>query len=175
MVDLIDQGFFERPVLEVARSLIGCTLCVDLASLTILETEAYGGLEDPGSHAYSGRTKRNAPMFGPAGHAYVYLIYGLHHCFNIVTGAVGYPEAVLIRAGRSVQGKKIDGPGRLTRFLGITRAHNGISCTFGGPIRLYGESKVISHIHQTTRIGLSKGRDFPWRFVASSLNSQAVV
>ena len=125
--------FYARPAEVVARELVGATLRMTAAdgvsrSGRIVETEAYVGSHDLACHAAKGRTARTAVMFGPAGHAYVYLVYGLHELFNVVTGHAGDPQAVLVRAleldAGSVGaggGRRGDGPGRLTRLLGIDR------------------------------------------------------
>ena len=121
---ILASAFFDRPAETVARDLIGSRLHwrVDdqSQSLMITETEAYIGPHDLASHAARGRTKRNEPLFGPPGTFYVYLVYGLHWMLNVVTGAVDYPAGVLLR---SLEG--IEGPGLITRTLGITGQLNG--------------------------------------------------
>lgn len=116
--------FFDRPAEKVAHDLIGCRLNWKIGNRTdsriITETEAYTGPDDLASHAARGRTKRNEPMFGSPGTFYVYFVYGMHWMLNVVTGPVGYPAAVLIRA---VEG--IVGPGRLTKALRINGDLNG--------------------------------------------------
>jgi DNA-3-methyladenine glycosylase len=116
---LCGREYFERPVLEVARDLLGCRLCrrVDGRTLCwqVTETEAYDGPEDKACHAHKGRTGRTEVMFGAAGVWYVYLCYGVHWMLNIVTGPEEYPAAVLIRGAG-----ELNGPGRLTRALAIT-------------------------------------------------------
>lgn len=114
---------------EVAPSLLGMVLCVRSSEESVLrrrvvEVEAYDGFEDRASHAHKGQTSRNSVMFGPAGHWYVYLCYGIHWMLNLVTGPEGYPSAVLIRGVEELRG-----PGRLTRGLGIDRRHNGTVCS----------------------------------------------
>ena len=124
----LGREFFARPSPEVARELLGSWVVrrgpAGLVRLELLEVEAYLGESDPASHAHRGPTPRNRPMYGPAGHAYVYLIYGMHHCLNVVTGATGDAEAVLLRAGRLISGEVVTGPGRLCRALGVTLAEN---------------------------------------------------
>ena len=127
------RAWFERPAAEVARDLLGSVLrCVARDGTVrmgrIVETEAYVGAHDLAGHASKGRTARTEVMFGPAGHAYVELVYGLHELFNVVTGAVGDPQAVLVRAVEPLAGtvgpsgaERGDGPGRLTRLLDIDR------------------------------------------------------
>ncbi len=105
---VLSRAFFDRPVLSVAPALLGCVLVHDSAegpvAAEIVETEAYLGESDPASHAFRGQTARNAVMFGPAGHAYVYFTYGMHFCVNLVCQGPGEPAAVLLRAGRVLEG-----------------------------------------------------------------------
>jgi len=166
------RAFYDRPTLEVARDLIGCRLVheIDGARRTgrIVETEAYDGPKDAASHAHRGLTRRNAPMFGPPGHAYVYLIYGIHHCLNLVTMEQGYPAAVLVRA-LEPEGAvgPCHGPGRLTRALGIDLSHNGLDLT-GPPLYVEPRRGPPPSIATTPRIGVAyAGRwaSRPWRFV----------
>jgi DNA-3-methyladenine glycosylase len=129
------QPFYERPTLEVAPDLLGKYLLRRLGDSTIaariVEVEAYVGPEDRACHAARGRTARTEVMFGPGGRAYVYMIYGMYFCLNLVTEAEGFPAAVLIRAVEASEGiptgVRLDGPGRLCRALGINRAQNGLS------------------------------------------------
>lgn len=171
------------PVERVARRLLGCLLITDFGARTAVridEVEAYGGADDPASHAYRGRTARNASMFGPAGTLYVYRSYGIHWCANVSTGAEGTGEAVLIRGGRVVEGVDVavarrgrtnhlaDGPGKLTQALGITGDHDGTS-VLDGPVRLEvgGSRAAGAVVHSTPRIGISRETERPWRFVLS--------
>ncbi len=125
-------SFYERPALEVARALLGQVLVLDEGGRRragrIVETEAYVGEHDLACHAAKGRTNRTEVLFGRAGHAYVYLVYGMHHCFNVVTGPVGTAEAVLVRGLEPLEGlhpgDRSDGPGKLCRAMGINLAHN---------------------------------------------------
>jgi DNA-3-methyladenine glycosylase len=123
MRDILGHDFFGRPAAAVARELIGMHLVVRDGergrAYLITEAEAYHGSKDKASHARRGRTERNAPMFGPPGHWYVYLIYGMYWMLNVVTGKEGQPSAVLIRG---IEGS--EGPGKLTRALGIDRRFN---------------------------------------------------
>lgn len=121
---VLKPEFFDRPTLTVARELLGKFLSAEMPSgrqaLMITEVEAYDGFRDRASHAHKGETPRNAPMFGPAGCFYVYLVYGMHWMLNVTTGPKGYPAAVLIRGLAGVSG-----PARLTRKLGIDRRFDG--------------------------------------------------
>lgn len=170
------------PVDQVARRLLGCLLSTNFGGRTAVvidEVEAYGGTDDPASHAFRGRTVRNASMFGPAGTLYVYRSYGVHWCANVVTGPDGTGEAVLIRGGRVVEGMELvlarrgrrdhltDGPGKLTQALGITGDHDGTS-VIAGPVRLEaGPDADPSSLRSTPRIGISKETQRPWRFVVA--------
>ena len=134
---MLDRKYFSRPTLEVARSLIGKYLLRNdeqgLVAGRIIEVEAYVGPEDKACHASKGRTQRTDVLFGPAGMAYVYLIYGMYHCLNVVTESEGFPAAVLIRA-IEIDGRLIDGPGRLCRELRIDRTLNRQDLTVGASL-----------------------------------------
>lgn len=117
---MLTRSFFKRPAEEVARELLGCTLCVKVEGIVIHETEAYVGPHDLANHASKGRTPRTDVMFRKAGTIYIYLIYGMYEMLNFVTGEVDYPAAVLIR-----EVGEYTGPGKLTKALHITRAING--------------------------------------------------
>ncbi|MCL2722569.1 MAG: DNA-3-methyladenine glycosylase [Treponema sp.] len=172
----IKKIFFNQPTIDLAKSLLGKYLVYDKLKGIIVETEAYLGTDDPGCHASRGLTARNAPMFGPAGNIYVYLIYGMYYCFNIVSGKPGVGEAVLIRALEPVEGislmqkrrktQKIEnlcsGPGKLTQAFNITKKHNNLSL-LEGPLYIY-DSKIKPEISTSTRIGLSAGKELELRF-----------
>ena len=152
--------------MEVARALLGKILAHGEVSGRIVETEAYLGTTDPAAHAYRGVTPRTRVLFGPPGHAYVYLIYGIHDCLNIVAEPEGAAGCVLIRAIEPLTGvtRSTDGPGKLTRALGITLKHNGCDVTRGpitvsAPVR---EAKF--EIDVSPRIGITKAADLPLRF-----------
>lgn len=173
-----------HPAEEVAPKLLGAILTHETpegtVSITITETEAYSGAADPASHAYRGRTPRNAVMFGPAGHLYVYRSHGLHWCANIVTGADGIATAVLIRAGRVTEGEglarrrrggKVEsprlarGPGNFCQALGITAEHNGTDLLTGASVALSeGEPVPAALIRVGPRVGVSKAHDWQHRF-----------
>lgn len=131
---------------------------------TITETEAYRGTDDPASHAYRGRTKRSAIMFGPPGYSYVYMIYGMYFCLNIVTEELGQPAAVLVR-GLKLPEINLNGPGKLCRHLQLTTKHNAINlmqnCFF------YVTSGIqIERYRTMSRVGIKQGQDKLWRFIA---------
>jgi len=168
---------------EVARRLLGCRLVSFADGVRtggrIVETEAYLGPEDPASHAAvrAGRTTRNAPMFGPPGTAYVYRIYGLHWCFNVVTGAVGEPQAVLVRAleprigvdtmrarRRGQERHLTNGPGRLCQALAISAGLNGHGLDRPPLQLLDGGLRPDEEVGRSGRIGIRKARDWPYRF-----------
>ena len=165
---------------QAAKALLGSRLVSELGprvSLTINETEAYGGSDDPASHAFRGPTARNGSMFAPAGFWYVYRSYGVHWCLNLVTGPAGEGQAVLLRGGQTAEGEEVaarrrgrndhlaDGPGKLTQALGATGAQDG-SSAFTGPLRLEpGPPPHPSRIRATPRIGITKATDRPWRFL----------
>ncbi len=160
----LKSAWFGRDTVSVAQQLIGKQLTCGKTSVIITETEAYTGKNDPASHAYKGPTKRNQPMYGPPGHCYIYLVYGMHHCLNIVTEAEGTPGAVLLRNAIDIQrSEHINGPGRLTKYLKLNRSMNKkpLDETL---IRIYEGNHMPSSSH--TRIGISSGKDFLWRFKA---------
>ncbi len=168
--------FYRRDTPAVARDLLGRVLCRRLDDGGVLrgrllEVEAYDGPNDRASHAHRGPTARNAPMFEAGGVAYVYLVYGMHHCLNLVTGAKGYPAAVLLRAAESPDGKvSAIGPGRLTRAFRIDRALDGASLL--GPDLWLEEGEPVPdrRVRRTPRIGVDYAGAWArerYRFVAS--------
>jgi DNA-3-methyladenine glycosylase len=172
----LGKKFFNQPTVDLAKALLGKYLVFGNLKGMIVETEAYLYKDDPGCHASRGKTIRNAPMFGPAGNTYVYLIYGMYHCLNIVSGKTGEGEAVLLRALEPVEGipfmqkrrktKKIEnlcnGPGKLTQAFGITRKHNNLSL-IDGPLHVF-DNKKNYEIACATRIGISVGKELELRF-----------
>lgn len=166
MNKIIEQAFFERPVLEVAENLIGQTLVIDGKELQINEIEAYDGEQDRACHASKGRTERTKILYGPAGHFYVYLCYGIHWLLNIVTGTEGYPAAILLRGAG-----EMDGPGKLTKALGIDKRFNGKAATPAtGLYFAFSEQRPHSGlIQKTPRIGVDyAGLEWsqkPYRFL----------
>lgn len=135
MNNVLKQKFFDRPTLKVAKELLGKFLIAKKGrrevALMITETEAYDGPLDKASHASRGKTKRTEPMFGEAGHFYIYLVYGMHYMVNVVTGPKNYPAAVLIRAGEITGAKKekLNGPGKIAKRLEITKKFNSQPAT----------------------------------------------
>ncbi|HLL20443.1 MAG TPA: DNA-3-methyladenine glycosylase [Rubrivivax sp.] len=174
-MQLIADVDFNAPSLEVARALIGTLLLVDGVGGRIVETEAYDA-DDPASHSHGGQRPRNASMFGPPGHAYVYRSYGIHWCVNFVCREVGHGAGVLIRAleptaglavmrqRRGVEDERLlcAGPGRVAQALDITREHDGLPLD-RAPFQLQrGTARV--EVVSGVRIGISKAKDLPWRF-----------
>jgi DNA-3-methyladenine glycosylase len=185
---LLARAFFDRPALDVAPGLLGAVLehttAAGAVALRLTEVEAYEGADDPGSHAYRGRTERNAVMFGPPGHAYVYFTYGMHWCLNLVCGPAGRASAVLLRAGEVVAGHDLAasrrttarsarelarGPARLTVALGVTRAENGLDVVArGGALTVRrGDLVPADLVRAGPRVGLAgEAAGWPWRFWA---------
>lgn len=176
--------FFERDPRDVARDLLGCAVVsrVDGAAVggIIVETEAYLGVDDPGSHAATkGITARNRVMYGPPAHAYVYFTYGNHHMLNFVCGPDGEAGAVLLRAfepvwgldemslrrGGRPSGEIANGPGKAAAALGMTRAHDGVALG-SGPIAVYAVRRC-SDVAVTGRVGLSQGWELPYRYLCA--------
>jgi DNA-3-methyladenine glycosylase len=189
LAEKLPQSFYLRDdVTVVGRDLLGKVLCTRIdgqhSSILITETEAYAGVSDKASHAYGGRrTRRTEPMYGPGGTAYVYLCYGIHHLFNVVTNVSGVPHAVLVRAGEPLSGLAamlqrrgkphpdgtlLAGPGSVARALGITTALSG-SSLLDGPISILdtGLSVGEASIRSGPRVGIEyAGEDAarPYRF-----------
>ena len=180
----LSRAFYEQPTVEVARQLLGKYLVrIDAAGVRagmILETEAYVGPDDKASHASRGRTPRTSVMFGPAGFAYVYLVYGMHHCLNVVTEQEGYPAAVLIRAVEPSEGMALmqkerplpdvrrltNGPGKLCQAFGIDRRLNGLDMC-GEALFVEDRDTRLIDIVVTTRVGVDYAgpwKDKLWRF-----------
>ncbi|WP_370634515.1 DNA-3-methyladenine glycosylase [Actinotalea sp. Marseille-Q4924] len=183
------RDWFARPVLEVARDLLGAHLTVRAAdgavTVRLTEVEAYAGEVDPGSHAYRGRTARNAVMFGPAGHLYVYRHLGLHHCVNVVTGTHGRASAVLLRAGEVVAGQDLArrrraaagvvrrdvdlarGPARLTVALGLDMSYLGAGVGEADDAVRIRPGAPVQRWRTGPRVGVSgdggDGAVYPWR------------
>jgi len=161
---------------EVAPLLLGATVAANGVSIRLTEVEAYEGPDDPASHAYRGQTARNATMFGPAGHLYVYFTYGMHHCANVVCGEVGQATAVLLRAGEVTAGLEVArerrrterdvdlarGPARLAQALGLTRDFDGTDLVTGAVRLVLAEPPAV--FETGPRVGVSKAAEVPWRY-----------
>ena len=185
-MNILPKEFYERKTIVVARDLLGKVIIREIGTqkitARIVETEAYAGLDDKASHAHKGRTPRNSIMFGPAGFAYVYFTYGLHHLFNIVTEEVNYPSAVLIRAVEPISGLKFiqenrqgrkyheltSGPAKFTKAFRIDKCFNGVDITIGKSIWVEdGPAISENRIATTPRIGVGYSEEcakWPRRF-----------
>jgi DNA-3-methyladenine glycosylase len=178
----LPRAFFDRSPEEVAPDLLGCVIERSApegpVAVRLTEVEAYAGGRDPASHAFRGRTNRNAVMFGPPGHAYVYFTYGMHFCLNLVCFGEGTAAAVLIRAGEIVRGHALAaarrprssardlarGPARLCEALGIGRSLNGADvCDPDGPLRALPGSLAPAY-RTGPRTGVTSAKDVAWRF-----------
>jgi DNA-3-methyladenine glycosylase len=181
-LEVVPPGFYLRPVLEVARDLLGRLLVHDApqgrSAVRLVEVEAYDGSGlDPASHAFRGRTRRNAVMFGPPGRLYVYFTYGMHFCANVVCAPEGVAQAVLLRAGEPVLGADLmqarrpastrrdlaRGPARLTEALGLGAWANGADLAAGPVLLTEGWPVADAEVVWTGRVGVSAGADRPWR------------
>jgi DNA-3-methyladenine glycosylase len=168
------RSFFERDALVLARALVGTRIVVRSAEsmqvARIVETEAYRGPKDLACHARAGLTKRTRTLFGPPGHAYVFLIYGMYDCFNVVAFAEGKGHAVLVRAVEpivGIEGHSTAGPGRLTRALAITRKDDALDLAAGQRIFIAARDRR-PRIVTTARVGVAYAGDWadrPWRFL----------
>lgn len=189
-VKRLTRSFYERDAETVARELIGCIFFRDhpegRTAIRIVETEAYRGVLDPGSHGFRGVTPRTEVMYGPPARLYVYFTYGMHWCANVVCSEEGRCEAVLLRAGEPLEGIDVmrkrrgdlakdtllaSGPARLAQAMGLSRSDNGASLLRGGSIWCGEDARTPGfrngEVAQTPRIGLAVGRgdDIPWRWV----------
>ena len=191
-LNLLPRDFFDRPSVAVAPDLLGCLLSHEtaegLVTVRLTEVEAYMGESDPASHAFRGRTARNAVMYGPPGYAYVYFTYGMHFCVNLVCEPEGHPSAVLLRAGQVVDGVPLAaarrsrrsrstavprdrdlarGPALLCEALGIDRSQDGADVsTPGSPLRAGARPEPVpaAGISSGPRVGISRAADVAWRF-----------
>ncbi|HEX6339130.1 MAG TPA: DNA-3-methyladenine glycosylase [Jiangellaceae bacterium] len=181
---IVERSWLDRPALEVAPDILGAVLVSSspegAVAVRITEVEAYEGADDPGSHAFRGRTRRNEVMFGRAGHLYVYFTYGMHWCANVVCGPAGKASAVLLRAGEVTRGLAVArgrrptarndrdlarGPARLASALGLGRTHNGADlCDPGSPIVLHPVRGAPVRFSTGPRVGLAEAADRPWRY-----------
>jgi DNA-3-methyladenine glycosylase len=182
----IPRDFFARHAVEVAPDLLGCVLehetADGLVAVELTEVEAYEGQSDPASHAYRGKTRRNAVMFGPPGHAYVYFTYGMHFCVNLVCLGEGSASALLLRAGAVIAGEDLArarrtqgrlasrdlarGPARLCQALDIDRSLDGADvCSVDSPLRVRAHATgTPRRILTGPRVGVSRAAEIPWRF-----------
>jgi len=177
----LSTDFFDRPAEEVAAALLGCLVVSECAgghtAGRIVETEAYTGPDDPACHAAesTGKTRRNAPLFGPPGTAYIHMNYGIHWLMNAVTGPEGYPAGVLVRALEPIEGLHVmrdrrgrpeltNGPARLTQALGVGPALGGHRLDHRPLAFLAGTPVPDAEIEVTTRVGITKASDRPLRF-----------
>ena len=191
-LDRVDRGFYQRSTKAVARDLLGKLLIHrtpdGIVAVRIAETEAYLGPDDAAAHTRGGlRTERVRSMWGPPGHAYVYLVYGLHHCLNLVSSTEGRGEAVLLRGGpvvsghglaRARRGEEIrspnlaDGPGKLCQALGVTREHDGLDvCGPRAELFVAEDGCRPERVATTPRVGVDyagEAAGWPLRFVVSS-------
>jgi DNA-3-methyladenine glycosylase len=178
---IVPRAFFDRPATEVAPELLGCVLWHGDVAVRLSEVEAYMGSTDPASHSYRGRTARNAVMFGPPGHAYVYFTYGMHFCVNLVCHLDGSASAVLLRAGRIVAGEELArarrpssrrpqdlarGPALLCQALAIDLTQNGAdACAAESALRITSTTDCYDKkISQGPRVGVSTAAEVPWRY-----------
>ena len=182
----LPRRFFSRDPVLLARELLGRVLFYKtpegLLAGRIVETEAYTGEADPASHAFRGRTARNAVMFGPAGHAYVYFTYGMHHCLNVTAEASGTAGAVLLRALEPLAGVEVmrargdhgpesrllSGPGKIGRTFGLSLDDNGRDLTRGALGLAAGAPVANREVAISRRIGISRAVDLPYRFAVVS-------
>ena len=189
MNNQLSRSFYQNDIHSIAVDLLGCRLVRYIGKDSfligrIVETEAYKQKNDPASHSYKGKTKRNEVMFGEPGHLYVYFTYGMHFCCNVVCGPAGQGDAILIRALEPLEGidemmkrrfgqlsnKKdqyhnlTNGPAKLCKAFGIGRSENGLDLC-GKNIWIEKETIYLSEqIGRSTRVGIKQGKEFPWRY-----------
>jgi len=179
---ILKRAFYARPTIDVARDLLGKVIVHGPTAGIIVETEAYLGGDDLASHSARGITSRTRVIFGPPGHAYVYFVYGMYECLNIVCEPDGRPGCVLVRALEPVAGLEImrrrrpavrkpealaNGPGKLTLALGISRAQNGADLTHGRLVVRETDRPRTFEIQVTRRIGISQCAELPLRFLVA--------
>ena len=172
----LTRSFYARATARVARDLLGKTLVYDgplgRRAARIVEVEAYLGARDPASHAYRGPTPRTAPMFGPPGRSYVYFVYGMYHCLNVVTEERGVAGAVLLRGAEPILGlgddpRALAGPGKLARAFGLSTAHTNMDLVRSALSIRDAPAVPASRVVRSARIGLNRHAttDKPWRFL----------
>lgn len=189
MNHILPREFYARPTVEVAKDLLGKLLVHGEMAGTIIETEAYLGEDDLAAHSARGVTPRTKVIFGPPGHAYVYVIYGMHECLNLIAEPEGTPGCVLIRALEPVRGvaemrkrrpqarndlELTSGPAKLTKAMGITRALNGADVVTGPLVVEKQPERLVGKVHVTPRIGITKCVDWPLRFLIDPLPPNVV-
>ncbi len=177
---VVPLPFYQAPTVQVARALLGCVLLHGHTAGMIVETEAYLGGDDLAAHSARGLTERTKVIFGPPGRAYVYFVYGMHECFNVVAGPAGSAAGILIRAVEPLTGLSVmaerrhwsgplrgltNGPGKLTQALDITRAQYGHRLDRGPLTIRQWKTKPKFEIEVTPRIGISECKDLPLRFI----------
>jgi DNA-3-methyladenine glycosylase len=160
----LEEQFYELSTVEVAQKLIGKTLIYNNFKGIITETEAYRGEDDAASHAYKGPTSRSSIMFGPPAHVYVYMIYGIYYCLNIVTEKEGSAGAVLVR-GIMLPDIHLNGPGKLCRHLNIDKKDHGINLLSSTNFNIINNELELNQFNATPRVGIKKATDKLWRFV----------
>jgi DNA-3-methyladenine glycosylase len=180
---ILPRSFYNRGTVQIARELLGKILVHGRTAGMIVETEAYLGGDDLAAHTARGITNRTRVLFGPPGHAYVYFIYGMHECLNLVAEPDGKPGGVLIRAAEPLAGinvmkrrrpsarsveKLASGPGNLTKVFGITRAQNGADVTRGSLVLRQWKKEPAFDIKVTPRIGIRHCADWPLRFIIAN-------
>jgi DNA-3-methyladenine glycosylase len=173
---ILPKKFYQKDTLKVAQNILGCFLIRKVGNKIIkgiiTETEAYVGENDLASHASKGRTPRTEIMYGEAGYAYIYMIYGMYHCLNIVTEKKDFPAAILIREIKieNIEYKKTNGPGKLCKFLQIDRKLNDWDITKNKELWIESGIKIKkSQIHKAKRVGVDYAKhckDYLWRFSA---------
>ena len=176
----VPRSFFARDALEVAPELLNKVLVAGPCAGRIVEVEAYRS-DEPAAHSFRGPTPRTAVMFGPAGHLYVYFTYGMHHCANVVTGADGDGQAVLLRAVLPLEGIDVmrerrhgrrqlaDGPAKLCEAFGLDLRHTGVDVCGTGDVRVLDDGTPPPDVVVTTpRIGITRAVDLPWRYLVTT-------
>ena len=179
---ILTPSFYTRDTVRVAPDLLGKHLVRTMGRRRmvglIVEVEAYRGADDPASHAFRGLTRRNAPMYGQPGHAYIYFTYGNHYCLNITAEKAGTPGAVLLRAVQPMEGVRLmarlrpnvpdieltNGPGKLTKALAIDKSLNEQDMTTRGPVFVTDPGPADFEIWCSARVGIRDGQDKSWRF-----------
>lgn len=176
----LDRAFFARDATAVAPELLGAVLATGEVAGRVVEVEAYTA-DDPASHSFRGRTARNATMFGPPGHLYVYFTYGMHWCANVVTGAEGDGQAVLLRAVTPLRGVDVmrrrragradreltNGPAKLCRAFALDGSDDGRDLVTDPGLGLFDDGNVAATVRTTPRIGIRVGLDRHWRWLAA--------